>query len=121
MYDRTNDQQIHCTCTVSDHTHRVLAQRSVNYLRTSWPEQVVFYIQPVTYLLTFDLSARLSEHEDLEDLDYEEIEAVLHSNRRDPLTRAKKAVHRLVQRVGFFGILLCASVRLSVVWGVVDL
>ena len=29
---------------------------------------------------------------------------------QDPLTRAKKAVHRLVERVGFFGILLCASV-----------
>ena len=26
------------------------------------------------------------------------------------MTRAKRAVHRLVQRVGFFGILLCASV-----------
>ena len=34
---------------------------------------------------------------------------------KDPLTRAKKAVHRLVQRVGFFGILLCASVRASYV------
>ena len=54
-------------------------------------------------------AARLSGHED-EDPDYEEIEAVLHSQRKDPLTRAKKAVHRLVQRVGFFGILLCASV-----------
>ena len=57
-------------------------------------------------------AARLSGHED-EDPDYEEIEAVLHSQRRDPLTRAKKAVHRLVQRVGFFGILLCASVSVS--------
>ena len=54
-------------------------------------------------------AARLSGHED-EDPEYEEIEAVLHSQRKDPLTRAKKAVHRLVQRVGFFGILLCASV-----------
>lgn len=54
-------------------------------------------------------AARLSGRED-EDPDYEEIEAVLHSQRKDPLTRAKKAVHRLVQRVGFFGILLCASV-----------
>lgn len=57
-------------------------------------------------------AARLSGHED-EDPDYEEIEAVLHSQRRDPLTRAKKAVHRLVQRVGFFGILLCASVSME--------
>ena len=57
-------------------------------------------------------AARLSGHED-EDPDYEEIEAVLHSQRKDPLTRAKKAVHRLVQRVGFFGILLCASVSIS--------
>lgn len=55
-------------------------------------------------------AARLSDHDDLEDLDYEEIEAVLHSNKKDPLTRAKKAVHRLVQRIGFFGILLCASI-----------
>lgn len=54
-------------------------------------------------------AARISGHED-DDPDYEQIEAVLHSQRRDPLTRAKKAVHRLVQRVGFFGILLCASV-----------
>ena len=29
---------------------------------------------------------------------------------QDVMTRAKRAVHRLVQRVGFFGILLCASV-----------
>ena len=57
-------------------------------------------------------AARLSGHED-EDPDYEEIEAVLHSQRKDPLTRAKKAVHRLVQRVGFFGILLCASVSMN--------
>lgn len=53
-------------------------------------------------------AARLSGHED-EDEEYEELEAVLHSQRKDPLTRAKKAVHRLVERVGFFGILLCAS------------
>lgn len=54
-------------------------------------------------------AARLSGDED-EDPDYEEIEAVLHSEKKDPLTRAKKAMHRLVQRVGFFGILLCASI-----------
>jgi membrane protein YqaA with SNARE-associated domain len=54
-------------------------------------------------------AARLSGHEE-EDPDYEELEAVLHSQRKDPLTRAKKAVHRLVERVGFFGILLCASI-----------
>lgn len=54
-------------------------------------------------------AARLSEH-DGEDTDYERIEEVLHSQKKDPLTRAKKAVHRLVQRVGFFGILICASI-----------
>lgn len=103
--------------------------------------------------------ARLSSHEDE---DYEELDAILHSDRKvlvicisvcmyvhmdmddvciyvcmyvtvyfiymctcvymccvrvqvflylqDVMTRAKRAVHRLVQRVGFFGILLCASV-----------
>lgn len=46
----------------------------------------------------------------MEDPDYEQIETLLHSERRDPLTRAKKVIYRLVKRVGFFGILLCASV-----------
>ena len=55
------------------------------------------------------LTAQLSGNEG-EDLDYEQIEELLHSERRDPLTRAKKAIYRLVKRVGFFGILLCASV-----------
>lgn len=60
----------------------------------------------------FSLStAQLSGNEG-EDLDYEQIEALLHSERRDPLTRAKKAIYRLVKKVGFFGILLCASVSL---------
>jgi membrane protein YqaA with SNARE-associated domain len=54
-------------------------------------------------------AARLSGSED-EDEEYEELEAVIHSQRKDPVTRAKKAVHRLVERVGFFGILLCASI-----------
>lgn len=52
-------------------------------------------------------AARLSSHEDE---DYEELDAILHSDKKDVMTRAKRAVHRLVQRVGFFGILLCASV-----------
>ena len=43
-------------------------------------------------------------------MDYEQIEQLLNSEKRDPLTRAKKAIYRLVKRVGFFGILLCASV-----------
>lgn len=55
-------------------------------------------------------TARLSDGEEVDDRDYDQIEAVLHSSRKDPLTRAKKAVHRLVQKIGFFGILLCASV-----------
>lgn len=54
-------------------------------------------------------AARLSGSEE-DDEEYEELEAVLHSQKKDPLTRAKKAVHRLVERVGFFGILLCASI-----------
>ncbi|XP_064391584.1 vacuole membrane protein 1-like [Halichondria panicea] len=55
-------------------------------------------------------AARLSDGEEVDDRDYDQIEAVLHSSRKDPLTRAKKAVHRLVQKIGFFGILLCASI-----------
>lgn len=51
--------------------------------------------------------------------DYEELEEVLHSRKRDPLTRAKQAVYQMVQRVGFFGILLCASVGNQSIWLVV--
>ena len=69
-------------------------------------------------------AARLSGSQE-DDEEYEELEAVLHSEKnvnlshtllsvsfdnQDPLTRAKKAVHNLVERVGFLGILLCASV-----------
>ena len=54
------------------------------------------------------LLAQLSGSEG--DLDYEQIESLLASNRKDPLTRAKKVMYRLVKKVGFLGILLCASV-----------
>eukprot|EP00731_Ephydatia_muelleri_P022563 Em0015g146a len=53
-------------------------------------------------------AARLSGKE--EDEEYEELEAALQSQSKDLLTRARRAVYELVQRVGFFGILLCASV-----------
>ena len=57
--------------------------------------------------------ARLSASESIES-EYEEIESLLSSSKKDPLTRAKKAVYRLVKKVGFFGILLCASVSVDV-------
>ncbi len=59
--------------------------------------------------------AQLSGNE-VDDLDYEQIEALLNSERKDPLTRAKKVIYRLVKRVGFFGILLCASVSYVCMW-----
>jgi membrane protein YqaA with SNARE-associated domain len=59
-------------------------------------------------------AARLSGV-DLEDDDFEEIEELLHDKTRHPeemgfLEKAKLSVHNLVQRVGFFGILACASI-----------
>ena len=42
-----------------------------------------------------------------------EVESLLMSDRNDPLTQAKKVVYRLVKKVGFLGILLCASVSLT--------
>ncbi len=45
-----------------------------------------------------------------EEEEYKEIESLLSSDKKDPLTRAKKAVYKLVKKVGFFGILLSASV-----------
>jgi len=56
--------------------------------------------------------ARLSGSKSVES-EYEEIESLLSSDKKDLLTRAKKAVYRLVKRVGFFGILLCASVSVD--------
>ena len=53
-------------------------------------------------------AARLSGKE--EDDEYEELEAALKSQSKDLLTRARRAVYELVQRVGFLGILLCASI-----------
>ncbi|XP_059141918.1 vacuole membrane protein 1-like isoform X1 [Physella acuta] len=59
-------------------------------------------------------AARLSGV-DLEDDDFEEIEELLHEKKRHPeemgfLEKAKLSIHNLVQRVGFFGILACASI-----------
>uniref|UniRef100_A0A0B7AX85 Vacuole membrane protein 1 n=2 Tax=Arion vulgaris TaxID=1028688 RepID=A0A0B7AX85_9EUPU len=59
-------------------------------------------------------AARLSGV-DLEDDEFEEIEELLHDKTRHPeemgfLEKAKLSIHNLVQRVGFFGILACASI-----------
>ncbi|XP_065891188.1 vacuole membrane protein 1-like [Dysidea avara] len=54
--------------------------------------------------------ARAARRSSQEDEEYEELDAILHSDKKDIMTRAKRAVHRLVQKVGFFGILLCASI-----------
>ncbi|EDV23243.1 uncharacterized protein TRIADDRAFT_27759 [Trichoplax adhaerens] len=56
-------------------------------------------------------AARLSGSEiDMDDEEIEEMEAMLASENKDVMTRVKKAVHNLVQKAGFFGILLCASI-----------
>ncbi|RUS82273.1 hypothetical protein EGW08_009951 [Elysia chlorotica] len=59
-------------------------------------------------------AARLSGA-DLEDDEFEEIEELLHEKKKHPeemgfMEKAKLSVHNLVQRVGFFGILACASI-----------
>ncbi|BFZ04627.1 hypothetical protein BsWGS_07665 [Bradybaena similaris] len=59
-------------------------------------------------------AARLSGTE-LEDDDFEEIQELLHEKTQHPeqmgfLEKAKLSIHNLVQRVGFFGILACASI-----------
>lgn len=59
-------------------------------------------------------AARLSGA-DLEEDEFEELEELIHEKQAHPddlsfLERAKLSVHQLVQRVGFFGILLCASI-----------
>lgn len=59
-------------------------------------------------------AARLSGA-DLDSDDFEEIEELLHEKQSHPeeigfLERAKIGVHNLVQKVGFFGILACASI-----------
>ena len=57
-------------------------------------------------------TARLSGT-DPDDEELEELEELMHSTEHDLWTRAKKGVHDLVERVGFAGILLCASVSYS--------
>lgn len=59
-------------------------------------------------------AARLSGA-DIDDDEFEEIEELIHEKEVHPddmsfLEKAKLSVHNLVQRVGFFGILLCASI-----------
>ncbi|WAR03410.1 VMP1-like protein [Mya arenaria] len=58
-------------------------------------------------------AARLSGA-DIDDDDFEELEELIHEKKDHPeemsfLEKAKLSIHNLVQRVGFFGILLCAS------------
>ncbi|XP_071093970.1 vacuole membrane protein 1-like [Haliotis cracherodii] len=59
-------------------------------------------------------AARLSGA-DLEEDEFEEIEELIHEKQANPdelgfMEKAKLSVHNLVQRVGFFGILACASI-----------
>ncbi|XP_052801266.1 vacuole membrane protein 1-like isoform X2 [Mya arenaria] len=59
-------------------------------------------------------AARLSGA-DIDDDDFEELEELIHEKKDHPeemsfLEKAKLSIHNLVQRVGFFGILLCASI-----------
>ena len=65
-----------------------------------------------SYLFNDFLLARLSgsdpDDEELEEV--EELERLTSVADQDLWTRAKKFVHDLVERVGFFGILVCASV-----------
>lgn len=55
-------------------------------------------------------AARLSGIEDPDNEDLEELEELISSESTDIFTRAKKAVPKIVERVGFFGILLFASI-----------
>lgn len=55
-------------------------------------------------------AARLSGNEDPDNEDLEELEELMGSESTDIFTRAKKAVPKIVERVGFFGILLFASI-----------
>lgn len=59
-------------------------------------------------------AARLSGA-DLDDDEFEEIEELIHEKKEHPeelgfMEKMKLAVHNLVQKVGFFGILACASI-----------
>ncbi|XP_071124202.1 vacuole membrane protein 1-like [Mytilus edulis] len=59
-------------------------------------------------------AARLSGA-DLDDDEFEEIEELIHETKEHPeelgfMEKSKLAVHNLVQKVGFFGILACASI-----------
>jgi len=51
------------------------------------------------------LSGTMPDNEDME-----ELEEILHSEKNDIFTRLKKSVPKMVERVGFFGILACASI-----------
>ncbi|XP_076105885.1 vacuole membrane protein 1-like [Mytilus galloprovincialis] len=59
-------------------------------------------------------AARLSGA-DLDDDEFEEIEELIHEKKEHPeelgfMEKSKLAVHNLVQKIGFFGILACASI-----------
>jgi len=55
-------------------------------------------------------AARLSGNEDPDNEDLEELEELISSESTDIFTKAKKAVPKIVEKVGFFGILLFASI-----------
>lgn len=55
-------------------------------------------------------AARLSGEEDPDNEELEELEELISSDSTDMFTRAKKAVPKIVEKVGFFGILLFASI-----------
>ena len=60
------------------------------------------------HLKTARLSGTETDDEDLEEI--EELERMTTAAGQDLFTRVKKYIHDLVERVGFFGILVCASV-----------
>lgn len=60
------------------------------------------------YLFTARLSGIEPDDEELEEI--EELERMNSTADQDIWTRVKKFIHDLVERVGFFGILVCASV-----------
>jgi len=55
-------------------------------------------------------AARLSGNDDTDNADVEELEELLSSESTDIFTRLKKAVPKIVEKVGFFGILAFASI-----------
>lgn len=65
-------------------------------------------------------AARLSGYDPEDDDDLKEFEELKkkrdQGERLSPLDRAKVAMEKIVERIGFLGILACASVSLLFVW-----